>query len=90
MFPEIAKVADELAVIRSLTTKVSEHAQGNYFLHTSQGSDGHDHNPYGFSVWLAGGGIKGGTAYGGTDDLGCHAVERPCSRTSWRNEVLQN
>jgi hypothetical protein len=41
----------------------------------SQGADGRDHNPFGFSVWLAGGGIKGGTAYGVTDDLGYYAVE---------------
>lgn len=41
----------------------------------AQGSDGRDHNPYGFSVWLAGGGIKGGTIHGATDDLGYHAVE---------------
>ena len=43
----------------------------------SQGSDGRDHNPFGFSVWLAGGGVKGGTAFGGTDDLGYFAVENP-------------
>jgi uncharacterized protein (DUF1501 family) len=41
----------------------------------SQGSNGRDHNPYGFSVWLAGGGIKGGTIYGATDEYGYHAVE---------------
>jgi hypothetical protein len=41
----------------------------------SQGSDGRDHNPMGFSTWLAGGSIRGGTAYGATDDLGYHAVE---------------
>lgn len=41
----------------------------------SQGSDGRDHNPYGFSVWLAGGGVKRGTTYGATDDLGYYAVE---------------
>ena len=41
----------------------------------AQGSDGRDHNPFGFSVWLAGGGIKGGVAYGATDDFGYHAVE---------------
>ena len=41
----------------------------------SQGSDGRDHNPYGFSLWLAGGGVKGGTIYGATDDLGYYAVE---------------
>ena len=38
-------------------------------------SDGRDHHPYGFSVWLAGGGIKGGLAHGATDELGFHAVE---------------
>jgi hypothetical protein len=42
----------------------------------AQGSDGRDHNPYGFSVWLAGGGVRGGTIYGATDDLGYHAVEQ--------------
>ena len=41
----------------------------------SQGSDGRDHNPTGFSAWLAGGGIRGGTTYGATDDLGYYAVE---------------
>jgi Protein of unknown function (DUF1501) len=41
----------------------------------SQGSNGRDHNPLGFSVWMAGGGVNGGTAYGATDELGYHAVE---------------
>src|SRR5262249_59617447 len=41
----------------------------------AQGSDGRDHNPFGFSVWLAGGGIKGGTIYGATDDYGYKVVE---------------
>jgi hypothetical protein len=41
----------------------------------AQGSDGRDHHPYGFSVWLSGGGIKGGIAHGATDELGFHAVE---------------
>ena len=45
----------------------------------SQGSDGRDHNPYGFSVWLAGGGIKGGSIYGATDELGYYAVENKCT-----------
>jgi hypothetical protein len=40
---------------------------------------GRDHNHYGFSVWLAGGGIKGGQAYGATDDFGFKAVENPTS-----------
>lgn len=38
-------------------------------------SDGRDHHPYGFSVWMAGGGIRGGIAHGATDEIGFHAVE---------------
>ncbi|MBG86793.1 MAG: sulfatase [Verrucomicrobiales bacterium] len=41
----------------------------------AQNADGRDHHPYGFSVWLAGGGIKGGMTHGATDELGFHAVE---------------
>ena len=41
----------------------------------SQRLDGRDHNPYGFTVWLAGGGIKGGTVVGATDHFGYKAVE---------------
>ena len=41
----------------------------------SQSGDGRDHHKQGFSLWLAGGGIKGGQAYGATDELGYHAVE---------------
>ena len=41
----------------------------------AQGTDGRDHNPFGFTVWMAGGGIRGGTVYGATDDYGYHAVE---------------
>jgi hypothetical protein len=41
----------------------------------AQGADGRDHHPYGFSAWLAGGGIKGGVAHGATDEIGFHAAE---------------
>jgi Protein of unknown function (DUF1501) len=41
----------------------------------AQGADGRDHHNYGFSIWMAGGGIKGGTVHGATDELGFHAVE---------------
>ena len=41
----------------------------------SEKSDGRDHHPYGFSVWMAGGGIKGGVVHGATDEIGFHAVE---------------
>jgi len=41
----------------------------------AQNANGRDHHPYGFTVWLAGGGIRGGIAHGATDELGFHAVE---------------
>ena len=41
----------------------------------AQGSNGRDHNPFGFSLWLAGGGIKGGTILGSTDEYGYKAIE---------------
>src|SRR6476646_4732028 len=44
----------------------------------AQGSDGRDHNPFGFSVWLAGGGVKGGSIYGATDEYGYKVVEGKC------------
>ena len=40
-----------------------------------QGSNGRDHNPHGFTMWMAGGGVKGGYAYGATDDYGYYAQE---------------
>lgn len=41
----------------------------------AQGTDGRDHNPSAFSIWLAGAGIRGGTVYGATDEYGYRAVE---------------
>jgi hypothetical protein len=41
----------------------------------AQGTDGRDHNPFGFTMWMAGGGVKGGVTYGATDDYGYFAVE---------------
>jgi hypothetical protein len=41
------------------------------------GSDGRDHNPYGFTIWMAGGGVKGGQVIGSTDELGLRAMEYP-------------
>ena len=43
----------------------------------SQGSKGRDHNPFGFTSWLAGGGVKGGTSYGATDEWSYKAVDNP-------------
>ena len=42
---------------------------------TSQGNNGRDHNPHGFTMWMAGGGVKAGFAYGATDDYGYYAAE---------------
>ncbi len=42
---------------------------------TAQGKDGRDHNPEGFTMWMAGGGVKGGFRYGATDEYGYYAVE---------------
>ena len=43
----------------------------------AQGSDGRDHNEFGFSVWMAGGGVRPGMAYGATDEWGYRAIENP-------------
>ncbi len=42
-------------------------------------SQGRDHNHWGFSLWMAGGGVKGGTIHGATDDFGFKAVQDPVS-----------
>ncbi|VTS02999.1 sulfatase : Uncharacterized protein OS=Pirellula staleyi (strain ATCC 27377 / DSM 6068 / ICPB 4128) GN=Psta_3494 PE=4 SV=1: DUF1501 [Gemmata massiliana] len=43
---------------------------------TSEGASGRDHNNHGFSVWMAGGGVKGGMTYGATDEFGFAAVDK--------------
>jgi hypothetical protein len=43
----------------------------------SESGNGRDHNPFGFTMWMAGGGIRGGITYGGTDEIGLYAVDRP-------------
>lgn len=43
----------------------------------SESKTGRDHNPWGYSVWMAGGGVKGGMAYGATDAVGLRATENP-------------
>jgi len=54
----------------------------------SQGGDGRDHNPYGFTMWLAGGGVKGGMAYGETDELGYKAVKDRVSMYDFHATLL--
>ena len=50
---------------------------------------GRDHNSYGFTMWMAGGGIKGGVSYGTTDELGAAAVEKPLHVKNLHATVLQ-
>lgn len=45
----------------------------------AQGNNGRDHNPFGFTMWMAGGGVKGGTIYGATDEYGYKAIENRVS-----------
>ncbi len=54
----------------------------------SQGGKGRDHNPSGFTVWLAGGGTRGATSYGATDEWGHRAVDRPTSNYDVHATVL--
>jgi hypothetical protein len=54
----------------------------------AQNRDGRDHHPYGFSIWLAGGGIRGGQVYGATDDFGYHAVTDRCSTADLHATML--
>ena len=54
----------------------------------SSGRDGRDHHPEGFSVWLAGGGVKGGTIYGATDELGMQSVENICTMHDLHATIL--
>jgi Protein of unknown function (DUF1501) len=49
---------------------------------------GRDHNHYGFSIWMAGGGIKGGTVHGSTDEFGFAAVENPVSAHDLHATIL--
>jgi uncharacterized protein (DUF1501 family) len=48
-------------------------------MHQGEGSAGRDHGPAGFSIWMAGGGVKGGLVHGATDDLGHKAVDQRVS-----------
>jgi hypothetical protein len=54
----------------------------------SQGGKGRDHNPYGYTLWLAGGGVKGGQAIGATDELGLRAVQERISVNDFHATIL--
>jgi Protein of unknown function (DUF1501) len=54
----------------------------------AQGTDGRDHNSRGFTTWMAGGGVKGGFSFGGTDDYGYEAVEGKVHIHDWHATIL--
>jgi hypothetical protein len=54
----------------------------------SQGSDGRDHHPHAFSMWLAGGGVKGGTVYGQTDEFGYYVAENKVTMPDFHATIL--
>jgi hypothetical protein len=53
-----------------------------------QGGKGRNHNPYGFTVWLAGGGVRGGQSIGTTDAVGLRAEENPVSVKDFHATIL--
>ena len=55
----------------------------------SQGDNGRDHHPYGFSMWMAGGGIKGGQIVGKTDEIGWNVVEDPIHVNDYHATILR-
>jgi hypothetical protein len=54
----------------------------------AQSGDGRDHNNKGYTLWMAGGGVKGGLAHGATDEFGYEAVEKPVHVHDWHATVL--
>ena len=54
----------------------------------AQSGTGRDHNNKGYTIWMAGGGVRGGTGYGATDELGYQAVENPVHIHDWHATML--
>lgn len=54
----------------------------------AQGADGRNHNNRGYTIWMAGGGVKGGYSYGATDEHGYEAVENKCHIHDWHATIL--
>lgn len=54
----------------------------------AQGTDGRDHHPHAFSVWLAGGGVRGGTVWGRTDDFGYYVAENKVTMPDFHATIL--
>jgi uncharacterized protein (DUF1501 family) len=54
----------------------------------AQGTDGRDHHPHAFSIWLAGGGVRGGMAYGQTDEFGYYVAENKVGMPDFHATIL--
>ena len=54
----------------------------------AQSGNGRDHNNKGYTIWMAGGGVKGGLTYGATDEFGYQAVENPVHIHDWHATIL--
>lgn len=54
----------------------------------SESKSGRDHNPWGYSIWMAGGAVRGGLAYGATDEVGLRAVEKPVHLRNFHATLL--
>ena len=54
----------------------------------AQGSNGRDHNPHGFTIWLAGGGVRAGSTFGATDEYGYFAAENPVTMHDLHATIL--
>lgn len=63
-------------------TPLGENRQG------SGGVSGRDHHPYAFSLWMAGGGVKGGLTYGATDEIGWSVIKNPVHINDWHATML--
>lgn len=63
---------------------------GGEFGRTPDGpnGDGRDHNNKGYTIWMAGGGVKGGYSYGATDEFGYEAIENKCHVHDWHATIL--
>jgi len=54
----------------------------------AQGTDGRDHHPHAFTVWLAGGGVRGGTVYGATDEFGYYVADKKVTMPDFHATIL--
>ncbi len=68
-------------------TPMAQNNNGNN-ANRKPGYIGRDHHPHGYTMWLAGGGIQGGLAYGATDEIGYHAAEHPVSHHDLQATIL--